>query len=73
MANVVVGNPEPVLTYHWTVSAGTTVKGQGTSSIEVHTSNLAGKTVTATVEVGGMDPACSKTASCSTPVTARKN
>ena len=71
--NVSVGTPAPTLTYHWTVSAGTITKGQNTSSIEVDTTNLAGKTVTATVEVGGIDPACSKVASCETPIVPRKN
>ena len=60
-------------TYHWTVNAGTITKGQGTSSIEVDTKNLAGKTITATVEVGGMDPACSRKASCDTPILPKQN
>jgi len=36
----------------------------------VDTAGLGGQTVTATVEVGGLDPACSRTASCSASVTA---
>jgi hypothetical protein len=56
------------VTYNWSVSAGTISSGQGTSSITVDTAGLAGQTVTATVEVGGLDPACSRTASCSTSV-----
>ncbi|MDQ6652260.1 MAG: hypothetical protein M3Y84_05915, partial [Acidobacteriota bacterium] len=56
------------VTYNWSVSAGTITSGQGTSSITVDTANLGGQTVTATVDVGGLDPACSKTASCSTSV-----
>ncbi|HEX3280432.1 MAG TPA: hypothetical protein VHR36_04305, partial [Pyrinomonadaceae bacterium] len=58
------------VTYNWSVSAGTISSGQGTSSITVDTTGLGGQTVTATVEVGGLDPACSRTASCSTSVTA---
>ena len=58
------------VTYNWSVSAGTISSGQGTSSITVDTAGLGGQTVTATVEVGGLDPACSRTASCSTSVTA---
>jgi hypothetical protein len=57
------------VTYNWSVSAGTISSGQGTSSITVDTAGLGGQTVTATVEVGGLDPACSRTASCSTQVT----
>jgi hypothetical protein len=58
------------VTYNWSVSAGTISSGQGTSSITVDTAGLGGQTVTATVELGGLDPACSRTASCSTSVTA---
>jgi hypothetical protein len=55
-------------TYNWSVSAGTISSGQGTSSITVDTTGAGGQTVTATVELGGVDPACSRTASCSTSV-----
>jgi len=58
------------VTYNWSVSAGTISSGQGTSSITVDTTGLAGQTVTATVEVGGLDPNCTRTASCSTSVKA---
>ncbi len=60
--------PDASATYNWTVSAGTISSGQGTSSITVDTAGLAGQTVTATLELGGLDPACSRTASCSTGV-----
>ncbi|HKP46836.1 MAG TPA: hypothetical protein VJT50_09565 [Pyrinomonadaceae bacterium] len=56
------------VTYNWSVSAGTISSGQGTSTITVDTAGLGGQTVTATVEIGGLDPACSRTASCSTSV-----
>ena len=58
------------VTYNWSVSAGTITSGQGTSSITVDTAGLGGQTVTATVDVGGLDPSCSRTASCSTSVRA---
>ncbi|HKO59594.1 MAG TPA: hypothetical protein VJV03_00410 [Pyrinomonadaceae bacterium] len=58
------------VTYNWSVSAGTISSGQGTSSITVDTTGLGGQTVTATLELGGLDPACSRTASCSTSVSA---
>ena len=58
------------VTYNWSVSAGTISSGQGTSAITVDTAGLGGQTVTATVEVGGLDPSCARTASCSTQVTA---
>ncbi len=56
------------VTYNWSVSAGTISGGQGTSSISVDTASLGGQTVTATVELGGLDPSCSRTASCTTGV-----
>jgi hypothetical protein len=46
-------------TYNWTVSAGTISSGQGSPSITVDTTGLPGGTnVTATVDLGGTDPAC---------------
>jgi hypothetical protein len=62
-----VGGDQSV-TYNWSVSAGTISGGQGTSSITVDTTGLGGQTVTATVELGGLDPSCSRTASCTTGV-----
>jgi hypothetical protein len=58
------------VTYNWSVSAGTISSGQGTSSIQVDTAGLGGQTVTATVELGGLDPSCSRTASCTTGIRA---
>jgi hypothetical protein len=70
-ANVGQGSP-PASGYNWSVSAGTITSGQGTSSITVNTDNLGGQTVTATVEVAGLDPSCTRTASCSTPIRGAK-
>jgi hypothetical protein len=61
----------PAVTYNWTVSAGTIESGQGTPSIVVRTAREnAGQTITATVTLGGQDPACNcpSTASESGPV-----
>jgi hypothetical protein len=53
------GGDQNNITYNWTVSAGTIESGQGTSSITVRTtSDQAGGNVTATVNIGGTDPAC---------------
>ncbi|MFM9903939.1 MAG: hypothetical protein ACKVQJ_05130 [Pyrinomonadaceae bacterium] len=60
-ANVSGGTGDP--TYNWSVSAGTISGGQGTSSITVDTTGLAGKNVTATVEIGGLCAECTRTAS----------
>lgn len=47
------------VTYNWTVSAGTIESGQGTPSITVRTTtDMKGSNVTATVTLGGNDPAC---------------
>lgn len=55
----VTGGTAPNLTYNWTVSAGTIESGQGTPSITVRTTReMANTSVTATVDVGGQDPAC---------------
>src|SRR5258706_6098983 len=70
-ANVGPGTPAVSPTYNWTVSAGKISGGQGTSSITVDTTGAGGQTVTATVELGGIDPSCGRTASCSTPVKPR--
>ncbi len=70
-ANVAGG---PLVTYNWTVTDGVIESGQGTASIVVRTSMAdAGKTITATVNLGGLAeilPACNcpTTASESVPV-----
>jgi hypothetical protein len=61
----------PSVTYNWTVSRGTIESGQGTPSIVVRTAiGDAGSNVTATVEIGGLDPACNcpRSASESGPI-----
>ncbi|HEV7377690.1 MAG TPA: hypothetical protein VGN95_23445 [Pyrinomonadaceae bacterium] len=58
------GDPNINPTCNWSVSAGKIVKGQGTYTIEVDTTGLAGKHIKATVEVGGLPPACQRTTSC---------
>src|SRR6266550_2457058 len=65
------GTPTVSETYNWSVSAGTITSGQGTPPITVSAAGLAGTTITATVEIGGVDPTCARTASCSTPVKPR--
>jgi hypothetical protein len=68
-ANVSGGDPSVSITYNWTVSSGTISSGQGTPSITVDTTGLAGGgSVTATVELGGLAPECNRTASCTTPL-----
>ncbi|HWT00569.1 MAG TPA: hypothetical protein VN256_10000 [Pyrinomonadaceae bacterium] len=68
--NVSGGDPNASITYNWTVSAGTITSGQGTPSITIDTTGLAGQNVTATVELGGVAPECDRTESCSFSISA---
>ena len=61
-----VGSPSTPLTYKWSLSAGTIIEGEGTDLIRVGTRNLKEKTIKATVEVVGVDSACSNKASSET-------
>lgn len=62
-ANVSGGNGE-MITYLWTISDGEIVEGQGTPVLRVATdSKMVGKTVKATVEIGGVCEECNKTES----------
>jgi hypothetical protein len=72
-ANVYIGSPPPRLTWNWTVDFGKILEGQGTPMIVVDTNNVKSETITATIEVGGIDPVCNRTASSSTRVTKRSS
>jgi hypothetical protein len=66
-ANISGGDANVTPTFNWTVSAGTISSGQGTGSITVDTTGVAGgTTITATVDVGGYDRSCATSASCTT-------
>ena len=71
-AHVAGGDITSTPTYEWSLSAGKIISGQGTSKILVDVSDLAGKSLTATVNVGGFDPGCMERkitiASCKTEV-----
>lgn len=60
------------LSYNWTVSAGTIISGQGTSSITVSTNGLGNQSVTATVDVSGVPECNIASASCTTAVTVER-
>lgn len=51
------------LTYNWSVSKGTISWGQGTAAIEVEATAMDQEGLTATVEIGGIDPNCVRVAS----------
>jgi hypothetical protein len=55
---LIVTDPGGSPTYTWTVSAGRIESGQGTTSIAVQTANLAGVSITATVELGNLPEVC---------------
>lgn len=56
--------------FHWKLNAGRIVKGQNSREIEVTTTGADGfDSLTATVQVGGFDPSCVTTASCTTKLT----
>lgn len=55
--------------FKWKVNAGRIVNGQYSRAIEVTTKGADGfENLTATVEVGGFDPSCLTTASCTTKI-----
>jgi len=54
--------------YNWTVSAGRIIEGQGTSSIRVDTTGLAGQTLTATLQMEGYGLECSSSCPIQFPV-----
>jgi len=64
-ATVAGGDPEMKPTYNWSVTAGKIISGQGTSKLMVDISDLGSRSITATVSLGGADPACTiSQASC---------
>ena len=65
-ANVVGGKPKFEISYNWTVDKGKITFGQGTSTIEVDLEGKDCQGVTATVELGDVDPECRRAASCTT-------
>ena len=65
-AHVYGGDPTVKVTYTWSVSAGKISGGQGTSMITIDVSDVTRQSITATVLIGGHDPACVNTASCTT-------
>jgi hypothetical protein len=55
--------------FYWKLNAGRIVKGQYGREIEATTTGANGfEKITATVEVGGFDPSCGMTGSCSTKI-----
>jgi hypothetical protein len=62
------GTPGITPVYNWTVSAGTITAGQGTDTITVDTTGLAGQTVHASLSVGGYNLECAADCAVAIPV-----
>jgi hypothetical protein len=54
--------------FNWTVSAGRIISGQGTPSITVDTTGLAGQTVRATLDITGFGMPCPASCAVSIPI-----
>jgi hypothetical protein len=67
-SNVSGGSPSVTPIYNWTVSAGTIIEGQGTPTIKVDTTGLAGQTVRATLSMGGYTLDCSASCAVQIPI-----
>lgn len=67
-ANVSGGTAGITPTYNWTISAGRIISGQGTPSITVDTTGLAGQTVRATVDIGGFGMPCPASCAVAIPI-----
>jgi hypothetical protein len=64
-STIIGADPEAKLTYTWEVAGGELAEGQGTTAIKVNVTRSPGPTVGAYLRVGGLDPMCDTTASCS--------
>jgi hypothetical protein len=62
------GEPPERLTYLWSHSNGKRIPGQEGPELKIKAIGLPGDVITATVEVGGIDPACNRQASCETRI-----
>ena len=67
-SNVTGGTNVGTPIYNWTVSAGTIIEGQGTSTVKVDTTGLAGQTVRATLSIGGYPLDCSDSCAIQIPI-----
>ena len=62
------GTPGTSPVYNWTVSAGTITEGQGTDTIKVDTTGLAGQTIHASLSLGGYNLECAADCAVALPV-----
>ena len=71
-SNISGGNSGVAPVYNWSVSAGTITDGQGTPTIRVDTTGLAGQTVKATLTMAGYPMDCSASCAVSIPIPGAK-
>jgi len=57
-----VGRP----TFRWSLTAGSIVSGQGTATIQIDTTGLAGTGISASVDLGGLPRECATTSGSAT-------
>lgn len=62
------GTPGSTPVYNWTVSAGTIIEGQGTDTIKVDTTGLAGQTIRASLSMGGYNLECAADCAVAIPM-----
>jgi hypothetical protein len=67
-SRVVGGISAGTPSFNWTVSAGTIIEGQGTDTIRVDTTGLAGQTVKASLSMGGYTPDCAASCAITIPL-----
>ena len=67
-ATISGGSPNVSLGYNWTISAGRITSGQGTPSITVDTTGLAGQTVRASLDISGFGTPCPASCAVSIPI-----
>ena len=67
-ATISGGSPGITPTYNWTISTGRIISGQGTPSITVDTTGLAGQTIRANLDVGGYGMSCPAGCATSIPI-----
>src|SRR6266446_367904 len=66
-ASIIGVEPGAFLIYNWTVYGGTIIQGQGTPTIKLKPDG--GDSYTGALEIGGLNPGCPSSASCSLIIT----
>jgi hypothetical protein len=67
-ANISGSDQNDKLSYDWRVANGQVDQGQGTPTLKVKATGAVGESVTATVDVQGLDPSVNREASCSSEI-----